>query len=109
MMRLWAIPACRQTWTNVMATVTLDPDVQIMRFVKTGSVEFKFNKLALTYTGGNGDMNLDGKVEMRDFALFATYWQRTGCGTCGGADLTGNGNVSGDDLASFCDNWLAGI
>jgi hypothetical protein len=98
-----------QTWRTVSTIITLDPDTQIMRFVRAGSADFNLNKFTLTYIGGNGDMDLDGKIEMRDFALFASYWQRTGCGICGGADLTGDGNVGGDDLALFCDNWLAGI
>ena len=98
-----------QTWTNISKTITLDPDVQIMRFVRTGSAEFNLNKFTLTYIGGNGDMDLDGDIDMLDFALFASYWQQTGCGTCGGADLTGDGNVWIDDLKSFCDNWMGGI
>ncbi|MGD9109358.1 MAG: VCBS repeat-containing protein [Phycisphaerales bacterium] len=56
-----------------------------------------------------GDIDIDGDVEFVDFAMLAAYWQYTSCGTCGGADLTGEGNVDVNDLSEFCDNWLAGV
>jgi hypothetical protein len=57
-----------------------------------------------------GDMDKDYDVDFIDFALFAQYWQQTGCGKCGGADLAGNdGNVGMDDLQEFVANWLAGL
>jgi len=31
------------------------------------------------------------------------------CGACGGADLTCDGNVDGDDLKELADNWLKGV
>jgi len=53
-----------------------------------------------------GDIDGNGGVDFVDFALFAAYWQQTGCGQCGGADLTGDGKVDIDDLAEFVANWL---
>jgi len=41
--------------------------------------------------------------------LFADYWSQTDCGRCGGADLTGDGNVDIDDLTLFIDIWLSGL
>ena len=48
-------------------------------------------------------------VNMADFAYFAGYWGRTSCGQCGGADLTGDGNIDENDLNKFGENWLAGL
>jgi len=55
-----------------------------------------------------GDIEPDGDVDFVDFAGFALRWMDTGCGVCGGADLTDNGNVGLDDLRKFAENWLAG-
>jgi len=98
-----------QNWTTVSTTVTLDPGVQIMRFVRSPGADYNLNKFTFSYIGGNGDMDLDGDIDSLDFALFAQYWQQTSCGNCGGADLTGDGNVWIYDLKWFCDNWMAGI
>jgi hypothetical protein len=57
-----------------------------------------------------GDMDKDYDVDFIDFALFAQYWQQTGCGKCGGADIAGSdGNVDADDLQEFVANWLLGL
>jgi hypothetical protein len=51
-------------------------------------------------------------MNFSDFACFAAYWLESGCtspGWCSGADFTGDGNVTAEDLRAFCDNWLAGI
>jgi len=56
-----------------------------------------------------GDFEPDEDVDMVDFVFFATYWLETGCGMCGGADLTGDGNVNFYDLKEFTDKWLAGL
>ena len=97
-----------QNWANVSTTVTLDSGPQIMQFVRKGSADFNLNKFTFSYIGGNGDMDLDGDIDPLDFARFAQYWQQTSCGSCGGADLTGDGNVFMDDLRRFFDNWMAG-
>jgi hypothetical protein len=55
-----------------------------------------------------GDLNFSGCVNFEDFAIFAPRWRDTGCGTCGGADLTGDANVDYDDLRQLALNWLAG-
>ncbi len=53
-----------------------------------------------------GDMDGDGDVDFVDFASFALYWQQIGCGKCGGANLTDDGNVDMNDLREFAANWL---
>jgi len=55
-----------------------------------------------------GDMNVDGAIDFEDFALFATYWQQTECGQCGGADFTGDEAVDFNDLRELAANWLIG-
>lgn len=55
------------------------------------------------------DLDNDKKVNMKDYAIFAGWWQESGCGDCGGADLTGDGQVRLDDLRKLAANWLAGV
>lgn len=56
-----------------------------------------------------GHLDFDDDVDLVDFAMFARHWQSTGCGTCGAADITGDGKVTLDDLREFVKNWLTGI
>jgi hypothetical protein len=53
-----------------------------------------------------GDIEPDGDVDVRDFAIFASKWQNTNCGVCSGADLTGDAIVDFRDLAKLVKNWL---
>ena len=98
-----------QTWENMVSkTITLESGPQIMTVVRAGNADFNLNKITLTYIGGNGDMDLDGDIDLVDFSKFTLNWKKTNCGNCGGADLTGDGNVGMDDLDSFLDNWMGG-
>jgi hypothetical protein len=54
------------------------------------------------------DFDDNGYLNFIDFAVFAEHWLETECGPCGGADLTGNGEVDMDDLQKFAGNWLGG-
>jgi parallel beta-helix repeat protein len=56
-----------------------------------------------------GDLDFSGSVDMVDLAMFAAHWPEIGCGTCGGAELTGDGKVGVDDLRELVANWLAGL
>jgi hypothetical protein len=56
-----------------------------------------------------GNINNDDFVNFVDFCLFAQRWLDTVCDACGGADLTGDGQVNMDDLLEFAENWLAGL
>ena len=53
-----------------------------------------------------GDMYYDRDVDLDDFAAFGNYFQQTNCGKCGGADLTGDGNVDLADLHRFAAHFL---
>ncbi|MHC4477600.1 MAG: hypothetical protein ACYTEL_18280 [Planctomycetota bacterium] len=44
-----------------------------------------------------------------DFAIFARHWLEAECDACGGADLTGDAQVQGDDLLEFTEHRLGGI
>jgi hypothetical protein len=55
------------------------------------------------------DLDNDRKVNLKDYSMFAQWWQESGCGDCGGADLTGDGQVGMDDLRELAANWLAGV
>jgi hypothetical protein len=52
------------------------------------------------------DLNDDRNVDMTDFALFAQWWLESNCGECGGADLTGDGQVGWEDLRELTNSWL---
>jgi WD40 repeat protein len=59
--------------------------------------------------GQAGDIDKDYDVDFIDFAWLSIFWQKTSCGKCAGADLTGDGKVDIGDLAELAANWLAGI
>jgi len=59
--------------------------------------------------GQVGDIDKDYDVDFVDFAWLSILWQKTSCGKCAGADLTGDGNVDIQDVAELAANWLAGI
>jgi hypothetical protein len=53
-----------------------------------------------------GDIQADGKVNMRDLAKFAQRWLNSNCGYCGGADFDCDEEVNIEDLQVIIDNWL---
>ena len=55
-----------------------------------------------------GNFDGDNDVDFVDYIKLAERWLQTGCGGCGGADLTCDGKVNIFDLQEFTDNWLAG-
>ena len=54
------------------------------------------------------DIDSDGGVGFKDFCRLALYWQDIACGSCGGGDLTCDGDVNADDLKEITGYWLAG-
>ncbi len=51
-----------------------------------------------------------GELALADFAGLAAYWLEAGCvdvPPCGGADLSDDGDVDGEDLRILAGNWLA--
>jgi len=55
-----------------------------------------------------GDLDADGDVDFRDYAVLASFWkQRAPSLASGGTDLTGDGATTDADLAAFATSWLA--
>jgi hypothetical protein len=54
-----------------------------------------------------GDINNDFSIDFLDFAILANHWLQTNCGPCGGADLTGDNDVTMDDVSVLAQNWLS--
>ena len=49
-------------------------------------------------------MNLDGIVDMRDFAIFAEGWRKDGC--CCKADIDNSRQVDEVDMYLMSEEWL---
>jgi hypothetical protein len=64
----------------------------------------------LTWQISPADLYTDGKNNLRDFAIFAEYWQRKDCAIyndyCEWADMNFDGQVDISDLADFVSYWL---
>ncbi|MHC4474523.1 MAG: right-handed parallel beta-helix repeat-containing protein [Planctomycetota bacterium] len=54
------------------------------------------------------DIDGSGAVDLRDLCEFALHWRESGCGRCGGANMTCEGDVDWNDLRELCAWWLAG-
>ncbi len=52
------------------------------------------------------DLNDDGIVNLKDFAMFADHWLESSCYACQGADLNLDEQVNADDLPFFSSDWL---
>jgi len=68
--------------------------------------------VALSAVPHLADLNADGRVDFRDFALFSAQWTRQGCqdpatNWCSQADLDQTSQVDCNDLSLFADYWLA--
>ncbi len=50
---------------------------------------------------------IDG-VDLKDFSIFASYWDNDCAVDCGPANLDGIGGVDAADLFIFCETWLWG-
>lgn len=57
----------------------------------------------------NADIYEDGRVDLMDMAMLASWWADDQCQTpaaCMGADINRDGVVDIDDLRVFVDQWL---
>jgi alpha-amylase len=59
----------------------------------------------------NVDFDIDGDVDLNDYAIFANHWlnQCAGPNWCGATDLNGDGSVDFYDLAILVKYWLYGL
>jgi alpha-glucosidase len=56
-----------------------------------------------------GDIDSDGDVDNKDFAVLAARWMNQYCigpGWCDGCDLNKNGSVNIEDMAQWAQTWL---
>ncbi len=72
----------------------------------TGSGLYVFNIDDILHHGCMANLDESGDVTFSDFRVLSRYWLLTGCGFCGGADLTADHNVLFDDLKVFVEDWL---
>ncbi len=59
-----------------------------------------------------GDLNLDGGVNFKDFAILANKWLACDCAACpwcNHADINQDGQVNHTDLEVMVNNWLKGF
>ncbi len=77
-----------QSWSDVSATVTLEPGIQTMRFYRAGSDEFNLNNFTFTRVG---DFDFDGDVDGLDFLA----WQQNGATPAGLLEWENNYGGSG--------------
>ena len=60
-----------------------------------------------------GDLDMNGYVNLVDYAGFAARWRDTDCDPgnsfCGGADINRIDDVDMNDLFLLADNWLGGV
>ena len=62
----------------------------------------------ITVESKDDDGEGQGHMNLAVFALIAPHWLESDCDTCGGADLTGEGDVDLDDLLILTSHWLKG-
>jgi hypothetical protein len=55
------------------------------------------------------DIDGDEDTDFADFSMLGARWQDAVCDECDGADLTGDGRVTGEDLLELANHWLAGV
>ena len=67
---------------------------------------------SLCYAAMPGDLNLDNKINLKDFALLAQKWRQTDCNetdSCGRADIDKSGGVDWTDLCILSENWTSNL
>jgi hypothetical protein len=55
------------------------------------------------------DIDGDEDTDFADYSILAGRWQDIVCDECGGADLNGDGRVTGEDIRELVYQWLAGV
>ena len=60
-------------------------------------------------THPEADFSDNGRVDLQDFAILASYWDQNTCTApdwCNGADMDKNQTVDEEDLADFALDWM---
>ena len=60
----------------------------------------------LYHSGEANPISTQFNMNLVDFSGLASFWTRTNCGLCGGADYSGDQNVDIEDLMIIVVNWL---
>jgi hypothetical protein len=96
---------CYWTGNGFFGPMDNDPDV----LVGSGDGKVRLYRGLPPIRTQQGDLDGNNIIDLADLALLITYWPQTNCGLCGGADLTGDGNVNRDDLHRFLDIFLSSL
>jgi hypothetical protein len=86
-------------WRSMTADFACPDGVGIEDFTKFAKCWLAATELQANIANGQG-------VDIADVAKLGTWWLDTNCGTCGGADITGDGNVNTADLEILITEWL---
>lgn len=96
----------------IMRVRLLTAEVLGMSAGTTRSDEIRDNSVADMgyhyWLANRADIKADGRVDVEDFVILGVWWGQSDCGSCGGAELTDDGDVGLADLGVFCDSWLEG-
>jgi len=93
------------------------PDISFMRLAGTSDLIDGGTNVGLPFYGDapdlgafeyiDGDCQPDGRVDWADLKCLVDNWLDEECGTCNGADFSGDDNkVNFRDFAIMADNWL---
>jgi hypothetical protein len=92
------------------------PKLSFLRLAKTSSLIDAGINVGLPYHYSapdlgafeyiDGDCQPDGDVDLADLECLTNNWLESSCGTCNGADFSGDNKVNFDDFVIMADNWL---
>jgi len=113
----WGAAVASGTWTAGKIEKQVSFDCTLGRYVRlvalsevSGNPWTTMAELNVLAVQPDSDINNDGKVNIEDFAVIATWWDNeNACSSpdwCEGADFDMSGTVDMLDFAYFAENWL---